>query len=189
MSDFDDVQGGHDLDDLKRMASHAIWHHRKRLPMNKSQREWFRGNQSLTKQLMAYSEGEFELKLINEYQGKPFMHEARALGLDLHRGCRIREVMLHCLGQETVFARSIISDQAIRASKHQLTKLGTIPLGHLLFKQANVNLETRQVAKIGYGDMGSDSEKRPTFARRTLYQLNSENILVTEFFLQAVWEK
>ncbi len=162
------------------MVNQTIWHHRKRLPMNEAQRLWFRGNQSLTKQLIAYSDGEFELELLREYRGKPLMHESRVLGIRLHRSCQIREVMLKCKGQATVFARSIISDQAIRASKHQLTKLGTVPLGHLLFKQAKVNLETRQVAKtVINGDT--------YFSRRTLYQLNREDILVTECFLRALW--
>jgi chorismate-pyruvate lyase len=88
--------------------------------------------------------------------------------------------MLKCNGQATVYARSIISDQAIRASKHQLTKLGNVPLGHLLFKQAKVNLETREVARIVING-------KTYFARRTLYQLNREDILVTEFFLRPLW--
>ena len=168
------------------LASHTIWLHRKRLITNDKQRVWFRGNQSLTQQLIDYSQGDFQLELLREYRVKPFMHEARALGIDLHNACRIREVLLKCQGEATVFARSIISDQAIRASKHQLTKLGTVPLGHLLFKRANVNLETRQIAKI---ERKYNNQQRTTFARRTLYQLNGENILVSEFFLQAVWEK
>lgn len=166
--------------ELDAMVKQTVWHHRKRLPMSDAQRLWFRGNQSLTKQLVAYSDGEFELELLREYRSKPLMHEARALGIDLHRACQIREVMLKCNGQATVFARSIISDQAIRASKHQLTKLGTMPLGHLLFKQANVNLETRQVARTFING-------KAYFARRTLYQLNGENILVSEYFLKTLW--
>jgi chorismate--pyruvate lyase len=109
-----------------------------------------------------------------------FAHESRALKIPLHRSCLIREVLLYCKDQPVVFARSVISDKAIKASKHQLTKLGTIPLGHLLFNNAKVDLNTRQIARLTI-----DKEQR--FARRTLYQLNGEAILVAEFFLSPPW--
>lgn len=168
--------------DYKYLSKHAVWLHRKRVFMEDAQKKWFRGNQSLTQQLLDHSQHNFSLELLAEYRAKPCMHEAKVLGIGLHRNCRIREVLLKCHGEATVYARSIISDQAIKASKHQLTKLGTTPLGHLLFKRAKVNLETRQVAKIS-------KEDSTMYARRTLYQLNGENILVSEFFLQEVWQQ
>lgn len=170
------------MESYQALASHTNWQHRKRVSMSDAQRLWFRGNQSLTKQLITYSQDNFSLELLAEYRAKPYMHEAKALGISLHKACQIREVLLKCHGKATVYARSIISDQAIKASKHQLTKLGTVPLGHLLFKRANVDLETRQVARIKQQD-------KTVFARRTLYQLNGEDILVSEFFLQAIWQK
>ena len=166
--------------DFKALAAHASWQHRKNILLSEAQRTWLRGNQSLTKQLIDYSQGDFELQLLGEYRAKPYMHEMQTLGLDLQPECRIREVLLKCHGHATVFARSIITDQAIQASKHQLIELGNVPLGHLLFKNAEVNLETRQIAKI-------DLSNRSIFARRTLYKLNGENILVSEFFLEDVW--
>ena len=165
---------------LNKLAKHANWLHRKRISMSDKQRIWFRGNQSLTKQLIQYSDGQFELELLGERRLRPYIHEARALGISPSNGCRVREVLLKCHDQATVYARSVISDKAIKASKHQLTKLGSIPLGHLLFKQAKVNLETRQIARI-------DIKGKQYFARRTLYQLNSEDILVTEYFLEKLW--
>ncbi len=165
---------------FNRLTKHSNWLHRKRIAMGDKQRIWFRGNESLTKQLIKYSDGHFELELLGEYWRQPYIHEARALGVAPHKGCRIREVILKCQGQNTVYARRTISDKAIQASKHQLTKLGTVPLGHLLFKQAKVNLETRQIAKIRVDDQFY-------FARRTLYELNGEDILVTEYFLKPLW--
>lgn len=168
--------------DYKALATHASWQHRKSIVLSEAQRAWLRGNQSLTQQLIDYSQGDFELQLLDEHRAKPYMHESQALGLELQQECRIREVLLKCQGEATVYARSVISDQAIQASKQQLIKLGNVPLGHLLFKNAKVDLETRQIAKIDLLD-------RSIFARRTLYKLNGENILVSEFFLQEVWNK
>jgi len=168
--------------DFKVLAAYANWQHRKSIIIREAQYAWLRGNQSLTQQLIEYSQGDFELQLLDEHRAKPYMHESQALGFKLQQECHIREVLLKCHGEVTVYARSIISDQAIQASKQQLIKLGNVPLGHLLFKNAKVDLETRQIAKIDLPD-------RSIFARRTLYKLNGENILVSEFFLQEVWNK
>lgn len=162
------------------LAKQSKWVHRKRLPLTQHQKYWLRGNESLTKQLIHYSQENFSLEIIKEVRGRPFMHEARKLKLDLHRNCLIREVLLSCNNEPMVFARSVISDKAIKASKHQLTKLGKTPLGHLLFNQAKVDLSTRQIAKITVN-------KESSFARRTCYQLNKEDILVTEYFIQTPW--
>lgn len=164
------------------LAKQSCWVHRKRLPLTENQKYWLRGNQSLTKQLVLYSQGDFSLEVIRELRQRPFAHEARKLNVPLHRSCVIREVLLICNNEPTVFARSVISDKAIKASKHQLTKLGKTPLGHLLFNQAKVNLDTRDVAK-------TKQNNQKYFSRRTLYQLNKEDILVSEFFISPPWEK
>ena len=161
------------------LARQQNWQHRKRTPLTDSQRYWLRGNQSLTKQLIQHSNGNFDLEVIREIRAIPFAHEARVLGLPFFRSCLIREVVLFCNDQAVVFARSIISDRAIKASQHQLTKLGNIPLGHLLFNQARVNLETRQIMRFKL-------KEENHFGRRTLYQLNGEDILVSEFFLMSL---
>jgi len=167
--------------DFKALAAEASWQHRESVLISEVQRIWLHSDESLTKQLIDYSEDNFELQLLDEYQDEPYSHESQALGFDVLQKCHIREVLLKCHGQATVFARSIISDQAIAASKQQLAKLGNIPLGHLLFKNGKVDLETRQIAKI-------DQLDKSIFARRTLYELNGENILVSEFFLKEVWK-
>lgn len=169
---------------FNKLAKHRNWHHRKRRPLSDAQRYWLRGNQSLTKQLIKLSQDGFKLQMVREVRMKPYAHESRFLGLPLHRSCLVREVLLFCQGKPVVFARSVISDKAMKASKHQLTKLGTIPLGHLLFNHAKVDLETRQLARIL---ISACANKKEYFARRTLYKLNGENILVAEFFLSPLW--
>ena len=165
----------------EQLAKVKDWQHRKRLSLTDKQRYWLRGNHSLTKQLIEYSDNNFELNLLGETWQKPYQHEAEVLRVKPEQECLVREVELLCNKQVVVYARSIISPAAIEASGHELTKLGNVPLGHLLFKNAKVDLETRELAKIIVSD-------KPSFARRTLYQLNNEDILVSEFFIEPLWQ-
>ncbi len=161
------------------LAKHVHWVHRKRHNLTEQQRYWLRGNQSLTKQLIAFSDGQFRVRVLREFRGLPYAHEAAKLNIPLYIACHIREVELLCHDEATVFARSIIPLDVLKGTGLQLAHLGNKPLGHLLFKQAKVDLEQRQVAKIELNGHSS-------WARRTVYQFNRAGILVSEFFLMPL---
>lgn len=163
------------------LARHGRWMHRKIPILTEGQRYWLRGNQSLTKQLIEYSDNQFSVRVLREYRHKPYVHEVRKLGQPLNQACLIREVELLCKQQPIVFARSIIPLTALRGTGLQLARLGNKPLGHLLFKQANVDLEQREIALI--------SLESAYWARRTIYQFNGSDILVSEFFLDKPWDQ
>ena len=59
--------------DFKALAEYASWQHRKNILLSEGQRTWLRGNQSLTKQLIDYSQGDFKLQLLDEYRAKPYI--------------------------------------------------------------------------------------------------------------------
>jgi len=161
------------------MAANRNWRHRKRLPLTNEQKYWLRGNQSLTKQLVDWSDNHFRVQVINESYAKPYAHEAKKLALPPSCICKIREVELICKDKAVVFARSVIPLQALKGNGLQLAHLGNKPLGHLLFKQARVDLNQREIANIEYS---SESY----WARRTLYKFHQANILVSEFFLDII---
>ena len=160
----------------RNLAKATNWVHRKHYPLNEQEKYWLRGNQSLTKQLIKESNNRFEVVVLRETLARPYLHEARKLGIALHKIARIREVELRCHNEAAVYARSVIPLETLKGSGLQLTNLGNTPLGHLLFKRANVNLATREIAKRQFNG-------KQRWARRTLYQFNNQNILVSEFFV------
>lgn len=164
------------LRDYRVLAKNSHWSHRKRHLLIEQEKYWLRGNQSLTKQLLKKSDNHFEVIVLKETLSRPYLHEARKLGISLHKITKIREVELRCNGEPSVYARSIIPLEVLKGSGLQLANLGNKPLGHLLFKRAKVDLETREIAKRQF--VGKQQ-----WARRTLYCFNRQNILVSEFFL------
>ena len=64
--------------------------------------------------------------------------EARALGLRLGAWAWIREVQLLGDGQPWVFARTLIPADTLRGRGRRLTRLGTRPLGEVLFTDPGV---------------------------------------------------
>lgn len=163
------------LRDYRKLAKVAHWVHRKHYALNEQEKYWLRGNHSLTKQLIANS-NTFEVAVLNEAENTPIPHEAEKLGIVESKTAKIREVELICDGVPAVYARSVIPLAALEGTGLELDNLGNQPLGHLLFKQAKVDLETRDVAKIVVNE-------EPRWARRTTYRFNHQDILVSEFFL------
>lgn len=166
---------GSSLRAYQQFAKTRHWHHHKRYSLNATETYWLRGNQSLTKQLIEHSK-QFEVIVLNEAIAKPLVHEAKQLGLAFNKIAKIREVELRCDGQTMVYARSVIPLEALKGSGLQLAKLGNKPLGHLLFKRAKVDLETRQLSKVTV-------QGKQRWARRTIYRFNTQDILVSEFFM------
>ena len=159
------------------LAQHRCWTHRKHFPLSPQQRYWLCGSDSLTKQLTAFANGDFRVRVLREYRARPYAHEAKKLSLPYHLTAFIREVELCCEGKPTVFARSVMPLSAMKGTGLQLAHLGNTPLGHLLFQRATVDIEQRELARI-------DTQTQTHWARRTLYEFAGSPILVSEFFLE-----
>ena len=134
---------------------------------------------SLTKQLMNLSDGHFEVSVVDETIALPYSHEQEKLKIDADQSAMIRQVELKIFDEVVVFARSIIPMSLINAKKNSLANLGQKPLGHLLFKDGNMDISKRD-----FNNLIIDNKQY--FARRTPYQYQQTNILVSEFFLPSL---
>ena len=163
------------LQAFQQLAKTSQWKHREHYSLNEKQQYWLKGNQSLTKLLIENSKT-FEVSVIDERIAKPHAMESRKLDLSNTEEVRVREVVLYCDDKAAVYARSIIPLAALQGMGSQLDTLGNKPLGHLLFKNAKVDLETSEVAQT---IINGNSR----WARRTNYCFNQCDILVSEYFL------
>lgn len=163
------------------LSEHSLWWHdstenNKKLPDGLS--SWLLDKGSLTASLMALSDGDFNVDVVWQGIAVAHRHEQQKLGLDAEQKSLIREVELNIFDRAVVFARSIIPLEFVGAEQGSLENLGTKPLGHLLFKDGNIRVSKRDFAKVDY-----DSET--IFARRTPYDYENKQILVSEFFLPS----
>jgi chorismate--pyruvate lyase len=136
---------------------------------------------SLTTALMALSQNNFSVKVLQQSIALPFFHEQRKLGRALSRGALIREVELQLYGESVVFARSIIPLSLVAKGRNGLASIGRKPLGHVLFKDGKIRVSKRDFAQLEY-------QSDTLFARRTPYDYQGSQILVSEFFLPTIYK-
>ena len=141
-------------------------------------RPWLADKGSLTSALTALSDNNFQVRLLNQKVAVPYLHEQQKLNYSENQTGLIREVELHIHDQAVVFARSIIPLELTNARHGSLDKLGTKPLGHLLFKEGKARVVKREFARIEVAD-------QTILARRTPYEYQDHQVLVSEFFLPS----
>lgn len=131
---------------------------------------------SLTKQLMALCDDQFEVSVIDEKFILPYPHERKILQDQKKNEAMIRQVELKIYGEAVVFARSIIPASMIKEEKNGIANLGKKPLGHLLFKDGKMDISKREFKFLVL-------DNKEYFSRRTPYQYQGKVILVSEYFL------
>ncbi len=154
----------------------------------KNLQSWVYEPGSLTQRLRnCYGPGVAVRVLFQQWQS-PFLTESQRLHLPCHRYSLIREVLLHIDNKPLILARTVLPQATINIAKRKLSNLGTRPLGEVIFSYPNlVRLETdicciaekiwtpqlkRQVAITG-----------KTCGRRTVYAIDGQPMLVSEFFM------
>lgn len=112
------------------------------------------------------------------------------------RRCRVREVLLCANHIPLVMAHSVIPTLSSSGSNHSILRLGTKPLGAVLFAKTRMHSKAKPPRDIARLDRSSSLWKKcskqypglstPLWARRTLYRLRGHPILVNEIFLPAL---
>ena len=107
----------------------------------------------------------------------------------------LREVTLYCGEQPVVFAHSVIPRAGLNGPWHGLGTLGNRPLGAALFADPQVRRLPLQFKQLGprhalFRRACGALARRPPhlWARRSVFVLKRQPILVTEVFLPAILE-
>jgi chorismate--pyruvate lyase len=147
---------------------------------------------SLTQRLRALCGPDFRVRLLRQDWGRPFPDEAQALGIVRARRAVVREVLLQCGDRPLVAARSVIPAETLRGAGHSLARLGTRPLGEILFRDPRLErthlelcaVEPRQWRR---GLSGLAVPAARVRGRRSWYRIGAGRLLVAEFFLPALF--
>lgn len=146
---------------------------------------------SLTQRLRDGYGDAVAVALLAQYWRTPFLSERKLLAHPEHRYCLIREVMLHCDGRPLLLARTVIPAQTVKMTSGNLARLGTRPLGEVIFACPALERIAMDVALLKPCEWtpatrAATGIDEPVWGRRTVYALGRPQMLVSEFFLPAI---
>ena len=151
---------------------------------------WLFDPGSLTRRLRQCCTKQFRVRVLWQGWSRPGRDEAQALRLRLDAWAWTREVRLFCGEQPWVFARTLIPAATLRGRGRGLTRLGNRPLGDVLFTTPGVRRGPVEIARIVPGQRlhqralaDPQSAAPPLWARRSLFYLDQQPLLVCEIFL------
>jgi len=135
------------------------------------------------------------VRLLSQRWENPLPDEARLLGIRPKRHALVRQVLLLCKGEPWVYARTVIPRSTLSGRRRRFVRLGTRPLGAVLFADPSMQRSEVQVASLGpatrlYRLACRELEERPAvlWGRRSVFRLSDRPLLVSEIFLPAVGE-
>ncbi len=155
---------------------------------------WLRDAGSLTRRIMLRSE-RFAVEITHEGKTPVAQDESRVLGLAQGRLVWSRDVFLHADDRPVVFAHSACRLESLDGAWQSLRGLGTRPLGAVLFSHPEVMRLPLHYNALGKGHplyrlaaRALDDAPARMWARRSLFYLHNEPLLVTEVFLPDILE-
>jgi len=168
----------------------AHWQSFRRLPayaVPTRWRHWLLDRGSLTQRLVAASDGQFRVRILNQGIVKPRRTEAQALGIANHHLAVVREVILYGSDQPWVYARSVLPLSSLTGRLARLRKLDERPLGALLFADPTMRRGKLELARVLPGKVALPRElgifDTPLWGRRSVFYVAEKPLLVSEIFL------
>jgi chorismate--pyruvate lyase len=156
---------------------------------------WLSDTGSLTQKIEQAIGQKLEVLVLRDCRQSLDSDESRYFHFKV-KHCRIREVLLCANGVPLVMARSIIPTMSSSGSNHEVLRLGTKPLGAVLFAKTRMHSRKKPLREIARLDKQSTLWKKclqlyprlpsASWARRTLYKLKGRPLLVSEVFLPAL---
>lgn len=149
---------------------------------------WVYEKNSLTKRLRDFYGDSVTVEILFHRWKPAYLSECRLLNLPHQQFNLIREVLLHADGKPLILARTILPDRTIKIAKRNLSHLGTRPLGEVIFsypKLERLGLDSCCVPSHFWADslMNKVSIEQPIWGRRTVYAIQKQTLLVSEFFM------
>ena len=159
-------------------------------------RSWLDDQGSLTKRLMGFCPGKFSVRVLSQYWVRAEIEESRLLQISPRQKVLLRQVQLLCGDRVCVYARSLIPLKTLKGKHQRLRYLGVRPLGAYLFANPRLRREQQHLARVTQQDplfeialSGSARRGEQIWGRRSLFTIDRKLLLVSEFFLPALFEK
>jgi chorismate--pyruvate lyase len=169
------------------------WHRNRkglRYPFSKNAQSWVYESGSITKRIRALYGKNVAVSILLQKWCLPWLSERKALSLSEHRWCLCREVLIHGNDKPLVLARTIIPASTLKIA-HQLSHLGSRPLGEVIFSYPDLQKLRLDVTTVKPSDwrqniLDTVNIEQSVTGRRSVYAIDNQQLLVSEFFLPEV---
>ena len=158
-------------------------------------RGWLQNRGSLTQLIQRRCCGEFSVKPVFQSLAAVCGDELAVMNLRRNELALVREVYLYCGETPVVFAHSVVARQDLRGAWRSLIGLGNKSLGTVLFtnpivKRTPLRFKKLTAAHPLFSRACRKLQVKPAslWARRSLFTLHGQSILVTEVFLPSILE-
>lgn len=153
---------------------------------------WLLDRRSLTARLQQQCPGHFNVRVLSQGTGRPRLDESRVLSVRPSQLAVVREVLLQCEEQPWVFARTVIPVSSLHGRLQRLARLGTQPLGSVLFADPNLQRGNMELAEVFPGQPMHvaataylPGQQQALWSRRSVFRYGGDPLLVSEVFLPA----
>ncbi|MGH8685214.1 MAG: chorismate--pyruvate lyase family protein [Nitrosospira sp.] len=158
-------------------------------------RGWLQNRGSLTQLIQRRCCGDFRVKPVFQSLAKACRDELTVMNLRRNELAMVREVYLYCGNTPVVFAHSVVATKDLRGAWRGLGGLGSRSLGTMLFTNPVVRRTPLRFKKLNsahplFRRACQNLQAKPAglWARRSLFSLRGQSILVTEVFLPSILE-
>ncbi|ATE61278.1 chorismate--pyruvate lyase family protein [Thauera sinica] len=160
---------------------------------------WLTDPASLTSRIRARCT-HFAVRLLFQGPGSARLDEAALLGLRAGERVWVREVLLLADGRPVVFGRSLLPRRNVRGAWNLFHGMGSRPLGEALFADPAISRSPLSCMRFDARDARYHRARsalavhdgaplpRQSWARRSLFRLHGRALLVSEFFLPAIFD-
>ncbi len=155
-------------------------------------RDWLQDRGSLTRRIQERCD-RFCVEPIFQELTKVYGDEGIKLKLRPDELAMVREVYLYCCDTPVVFAHSVIPRKNLCGVWRSLSGLGNRSLGSMLFTNPKIKRTPLEFKKVSRGHflydravLRLDEKPHHLWARRSLFTLQRQSILVTEVFLPDI---
>ena len=153
---------------------------------------WLRDHGSLTQRIQQRCT-HFSVRKLHSGLARIALDESGLLGVASQQLAYSRDVILYADSQPVVFAHSVCATRSLHGAWAAVAGLGSQPLGALLFahplvKRLPLHYKALRSNHLLYQQAATVLENPPSklWARRSLFYLHDEPLLVTEVFLPTI---
>ena len=157
------------------------------------QREWLFDHGSLTRRLLAASNGNLRVQMIGQSWRFPTASERRAIAMPPRVLALVREVLLVCDDRPWVFARSVIPRAMLKAARGRLARPAQRPLGETLFAIPGMRRASMQIRRpasdphtLARCTRALGVRPEGAWQRTSVFRWRGQPLLVNEIFLEAM---
>ncbi len=159
--------------------------------LSDSLQSWLTETGSLTQRLKKQYNNQFRVDVQIQNWAHCFHDETAILNQPQHRYQLIREVILQGGNQPVILARTVIPPETLAFANQKLSRLGTKPLGEVIFAYPDLKILKRQYSALPNDVLSSVFREiypanQPLWGRQTIYLIKNHPLMVSEFFLSPL---